>query len=225
MSQTECVARFTSHGREFMVLHKASAAYLRADGRMIASLGEGLDVDEAIAQAHFQAELFQINERVQEAALLHRLYEMPRTDDIQAIAADYVLIKLPAGQHTQTGDAVYAPFNHNGYAYTLQGWVFLGCFESAQQLEAHIASEQVKDALAPTQCKPASKRFKNLKEGLQKETKVMGYVAIGLAIAFALAYGVRSVLSSWPIVIALLMGAIFVGCAVALWKSKAAKKK
>ena len=39
MSQTECVARFTSHGREFMVLHKASAAYLRADGRMIASLG------------------------------------------------------------------------------------------------------------------------------------------------------------------------------------------
>lgn len=101
----------------------------------------------------------------------------------------------------------------------------MGCFESAQQLEAHIASEQVKDALAPTQCKPASKRFKNLKEGLQKETKVMGYVAIGLAIAFALAYGVRSVLSSWPIVIALLMGAIFVGCAVALWKSKAAKKK
>ena len=38
MSQTECVARFTSNGREFMVLHKASAAYLRADGRMIASL-------------------------------------------------------------------------------------------------------------------------------------------------------------------------------------------
>ena len=90
MSQTECVARFTSHGREFMVLHKASAAYLRADGRMIASLGKGLDVDEAIAQTHLQTELFQINERAQEAALLHRLYEKPHTDDIKAIAADYL---------------------------------------------------------------------------------------------------------------------------------------
>ena len=93
MSQTECVARFTSHGREFMVLHKVSAAYLRADGRMIASLGESLDIDEAITQAHLQTELFQINERAQETTLLHRLYEKPRTNDIKAIAADHVLIK------------------------------------------------------------------------------------------------------------------------------------
>ena len=216
MSQTECVARFTSRGREFMMLHKASAAYLRANGRMIASLGEGLDIDEAITQAHLQTELFQINERAQETTLLHRLYEKPHTDDIQAIAADYVLIKLPAGQHTQTGDAVYAPFNHNGYAYTLQGWVFLGCFESAQLLEAYALERQANGALVLSSCKPASKWVKNLKEGLQKEAKVMGYVTIGLAVAFVFAYGVRSVLSSWPIVIPLLMGAIFVGCAVAL---------
>ena len=64
---------------------------------MIASLGEGLDIDEAITQAHLQTELFQINERAQEVTLLHRLYEKPRTDDIKAIAADYALIKLPAG--------------------------------------------------------------------------------------------------------------------------------
>ena len=120
---------------------------------------------------------------------------------------------------------VYAPFNHNGYAHTLQGWIFLGCFESAQQLEAHIASAQAKGTLVLTHCRPAGKWVKNLKEGLKKEAKVMGYVTIGLAIVFALAYGVRSVLRSWPIVIALLIGAIFVGCTVVLWKSKAAKKK
>ena len=74
-------------------------------------------------------------------------------------------------------------------------------------------------------CKPADKWVKNLKKGLKKEAKVMGYVTIGLAVAFVFAYGVRFVLSSWPIVIPLLMGAIFVGCTVALWKSKAAKKK
>lgn len=64
---------------------------------MIASLGEGLDIDEAITQAHLQTELFQINERAQEVTLLHRLYEKPHIDDIKAIAADYALIKLPAG--------------------------------------------------------------------------------------------------------------------------------
>ena len=57
---------------------------------------------------------------------------------------------------------------------------------------------------------------KKLEGRLAEEAKVMGYVTIGLAVAFVFAYGVRSVLSSWPIVIPLLMGAIFVGCAVAL---------
>ena len=184
-----------------------------------------MDIDEAITQAHLQTELFQINERAQEAALLHRLYEKPRTDDIKAIAADYVLIKLPAGQCTQTGDVVYAPFNHNGYAHMLQGWIFLGCFKSVQQLEAHIASAQAKGTLVLTHCRPVGKWVKNLKEGLKKEAKVMGFVTIGLAVVFVFSYGVRFVLSNWPIVIPLLIGAIFVGCAVALWKSKTVKKK
>lgn len=216
MSQTECVASFTSLGREFMVLHKASAAYLRADGRMIASLGEGLDVDEAIAQAHLQAELFQINERVQEAALLHRLYEKPQTDEVKAIAADYELLNVPSGTNTKPGDAVYAPFNHNGYAYTPQGWVFLACFESAQALEAHITAAQAEGTLVLASCKPVSKWLM----GLKKEGKVMVYTSIGLAVAFALAWGMRLVLSRWPIAIPLLMAAIFVGCGVVLWKKK-----
>ena len=76
-----------------------------------------------------------------------------------------------------------------------------------------------------THCKPASKWVKNLKKGLKKEAKVMGFVTIGLAVVFVFSYGVRFVLSNWPIVIPLLMGSIFVGCAVALWKSKTAKKK
>lgn len=217
MSQTECIARFTSHGREFMVLHKASAAYLRTDGRMFASLGEDLDVDAAIAQAHLQAELFQINEREQETTLLHRLYEKPQTDEVKVIAADYELLKvLPANTNAKAGDAVYAPFNHNGYAYTPQGWVFVGCFESEQQLEAHITAAQAEGMLVLASCKAGSKWL----AGLKKEGKVMGYTSIGLAVAFALAWGMRLVLSRWPIAIPLLMAAIFVGCGVALWKKK-----
>lgn len=216
MSLTECVASFTSHGREFTVLHNDSAAYLRADGRMIDSLSGDLSIDEAIAQAHLQAELFQIKEREHEATLLHRLYEKPQTDEVKAIAADYELIKVPAGTNTKPGDAVYVPFNHNGYAYTPRGWVFLRCFESAQVLEAHITEALAKGTLVLASCKPVSKWV----AGLKKEGKVMVYTSIGLAVAFALAYGVRHVSSRWPIAIPLLMGVIFVGCGVALWKKK-----
>jgi hypothetical protein len=217
MGQTECVASFTSHGREFTVLHKDSAAYLRADGRMIASLGAGLSADEAIAQSHLHAELFQINEREQEAALLHRLYEKPHSDEVKAIAADYLLLKLsPAGKNTVPGDAVYAAFNHNSYAYTPQGWVFLGCFESAQQLQAHAFGIQTSDSLVLASCKPVGKWPAVFK----KEGQVIAYTTVGLAVTFALAYGVQYAFNRWPITLPLLMGVIFIGCAGVLWKKK-----
>jgi hypothetical protein len=211
MSQTECVEKFTSHGREFMVLHKDSAAYLRAEGRMIASLGDGLSIEEAIAAAHLQAELFQIKEREQEAALMHRLYEMPLPEEIKAIAADYELLKF-----SPAGDGAYAPFNHNGYAHTAQGWEFIGCFESAQEFEAKVAQMQVSGALMLAKNKRANKWLASFKS----ETKVFAVIVACLAVLLALAYGVQQAFSRWPMILPLLMGAVFIGCAVLLWKKK-----
>jgi hypothetical protein len=217
VSQTECVASFKSHGRDFLVLHKDSAAYLRADGRMIASLGGDLSVEESVAQGRLHAELFQIKEREQEVALLHRLYETPQTGEVKAIAANYTLLKLPpANNQKHPGDAVYAAFNHNGYAHTAQGWVFLGCFESVGELEAHAQEAQANGTLVFSRFKPASRWI----AGLKKESKVMAYTTIGLVAAFAIAYGIRYVFSHWPVAIPLSMGAIFIGCAMAMWWKK-----
>lgn len=211
MRQTECVEKFTSHGREFMVLHKDSAAYLRADGRMIASLGDGLSVKEAMAAAYLQAELFQIKEREQEAALMHRLYETPLPDEIKAIAADYEFLTF-----SPAGDGVYAPFNHNGYAHTAHGWEFLGCFESVQEFAAKVAQMQASGALMLAKNKPVNKWL----AGFKSETKVFAVIVICIAVLLALTYGVMQAFSRWPMILPLSMAAIFIGCAVVLWKKK-----
>ena len=138
---TEPIHSFVLNDREFVVLHKPSAAYLRADGRMWASLGGGLTPKEATDLALVQAELGLIDERLNEVAQVGRFYEKPLPPELAAAAADYHLLRwpLPGAPKASAAvlpvalvDVVYAPFNHNTYVCTQQGWVFMGCHATAE---------------------------------------------------------------------------------------------
>jgi len=135
---TEVIDRFVLHGREFLVLHKPSACYLWADGRMWASLGGGLEPDDAIDLAHIQAELMVLQERHQETAVVHRLWERPLAPEVANFAGDYVCqtlrLALPDASGAEVeADVVYAPFNHNAYICTPQAWRWIGAFPSAKE--------------------------------------------------------------------------------------------
>jgi hypothetical protein len=215
MSQVDAVEQFTSHGREFTVLHKDSASYLRADGRMVAELGGGLSISQAIAFGRLQAEVFQVNERAQEVLLLHRLYEIPLPIEMKAIAIEYALLKVAGG------DCVYAAFNHNAYVYTAQGWQFLGVYESAEQLQFCLPQE-----LAGRGLRPAPFLLRPLAAGgFRRNLKLLAYTLSGLGVALGFGWALQALIGRWPISLPLAMGAIFLGCAVALYQSRKDRKR
>jgi hypothetical protein len=143
---TECIAEFDMYGRQFMVLWKPSATYLRADGHMWGdSLGADLTQEAAIEQAKMRAEMMLINEREQEEKLVHGLFQKPVAAHFASCANDYICFRvaLPSvtgGSDAGTGDAVYAPFNQNTYVCTPAGWRYVGSFPTQDEAVAGITS-------------------------------------------------------------------------------------
>lgn len=157
---TECIATFDMYGRQFMVLWKPSATYLRADGHIWGdSLGSDLTQETAIEQAKLHAEMMLINEREQEEKLAHGLFQKPMAANFANCADDYICFRvtLPSmtgGGDAVTGDAVYAPFNQNAYVCTPSGWRYVGSFPSQDEAVAGITSWCETNQVRPSISKP-----------------------------------------------------------------------
>ena len=227
---TELIHRFVLHGREFLVLHKASACYLRADGRMWADLGAGLEPDEAIELAHIQAELRVMQEREQESALVHRLWEQPLAPEVAALAGDYVChtLEVPHPQAavaacgvTVAVDAVYAPFNHNAYICTTQGWRWVNTFESTSDAWAALPQwVQAHPWEGASPCTDHVHRHPNHTKpmpsfGSRLSTEVL--VALGLIVLVGLSFALHWAINRWPVLLVVLCAVVFVGVGMGLW--------
>lgn len=121
---TEAYDSFVLNGREFTVICKPSATYLRADGRFWGgSLGEDLEPEDAFAMARVQAECMIIEERHQELQAIHRFYRPMLSPAIREAMADYVKLQLELDG--KCFPVLYAPFNQNVYACVDDGWHFV----------------------------------------------------------------------------------------------------
>lgn len=136
MGISEAIHTFDLNGRQFTVLWKESATYLRADGRMWWAAAQ-LDQDDAIEMCRLQAELMVIQEREGEIKMLDRLYEKPARVKMAAIIKDYERFK--AVFNGSAYHLVWAPFNQNTYLRLLKEWRFVGCHASR---EAAVAQAQ-----------------------------------------------------------------------------------
>lgn len=119
---SKAIHTFELNGREFLVLWKESATYLRADGRMWWS-AHGLSQDEAIHLCCIQAEILTIEERAGEVKQLHRLFLTPHEPDVAGILDDYECFTLPVQEVRYV--VVWAPFNQNTYVCLADGWHFV----------------------------------------------------------------------------------------------------
>ena len=151
---TECIATFDMYGRQFMVLWKPSATYVRADGHMWGdSLGASLTHEATIEQAKLRAEMMLINEREQEEKLVHGLFQKPMATNFANCADDYSCfrITLPGAV---TADAVYASFNQNAYVCTPSGWRYAGSYpthnEATEGITAWCIANQIRPCLSAT---------------------------------------------------------------------------
>ncbi|MGE5548411.1 MAG: hypothetical protein ACM33T_16015 [Solirubrobacterales bacterium] len=132
---SEVIEEFTINGREFVVLWKPGAAYLRADGHMWGgSLGEGLEQQEAVRLAKLRAEMMIAEERQREIEGIHQLYD-PQW--VRQSDNDYLPLVLDL--KGRSFPVVWAPFNRNVYACTRFGWRFVGV---APDSEAALAAAQ-----------------------------------------------------------------------------------
>lgn len=121
---TEAYDSFVLNGREFTVMCKPSATYLRADGRFWGgSLGEDLVPEDAFAMARVQAECMIIEERHQEVQAIHRFYRPVLSPAVREAMADYVKLKLELDG--KSFPVLYAPFNQNVYVCVADGWQFV----------------------------------------------------------------------------------------------------
>jgi hypothetical protein len=239
---TELIHTWQAQGRNWQVLHKPSAAYLRTDGRTVSALGAELSAEEAIDQAYLAAEMFQINERAQEMALLPRLFEWPQSAELKAAAKGYEihrasLAEAGTGGAVSSGHLVYAPFNHNAYVYLARAenskaagmWEFMGCFASAQAAIAALPALRERlsglDASAGM-TQPVRLAFERrhlsqkLRASLRTEAAVIAGTAVVLPVCFALAYGFQAGLKRWPWLLLVLCAVMFMSCAVALWRQR-----
>ncbi len=235
---TDCIDTFEMCGRQFSVLWKPSATYLRADGRMWgSSLGEDLSQQEAIEQAKLRAVMLLINEREQEEGLVHRLFESPMTDEVAALAKDYVLFSTslpmePGSIVPVQADVVYAPFNQNTYLCTMQGWQYVGSFPS--QAEAAAALLPWCQAQQAHPCREAHRKFLSGALGcgtvdgatlsrtqrFWKSARSAFFVVVFLATMFGLCWLWYRAVETWPWVLPALMAVMFVMCGVALWSQR-----
>lgn len=120
----EAYDSFVLNGREFTVMCKPSATYLRADGRFWGgSLGENLEPEDAFAMARVQAECMIVEERHQEVLAIHQFYRLMLSPAVRAAMADYVKLKLEL--EGKSFPVLYAPFNQNVYACIDDGWHFV----------------------------------------------------------------------------------------------------
>ncbi len=242
---TELIHTWQSQGRTWQVLHRSSTSYLRTDGRMVAQMGSGLSDEEAINQAYLATEVFQINERQQEMALLPRLFEWPQSAELKAVAKDYEIheASFTAERMGESGGAeglastgssghlVYAAFNHNAYAFLARAeagkadrraagvWEFIGCYASAQEALAALPQRLAKLVGAEGIAQPPrlTLQRKHVSQAMRREAWVIAGTAIALPPLFALAWGFQWALKSWPWLLVAMCAAMFVGCAVALW--------
>ncbi|MGE5517742.1 MAG: hypothetical protein ACM31D_18210 [Bacteroidota bacterium] len=120
----EAYDSFVLNGREFTVICKPSATYLRADGRFWGdSLGEDLKPEDAFAMARVQAECMIIEERQQELHAIYQFYRPILSPAVREAMADYA--KLTLDLDGKSFPVLYAPFNQNVYACVDDGWHFV----------------------------------------------------------------------------------------------------
>ena len=242
---TQCINTFEMCGRRFSVLWKPSATYLRADGRMWGgSLGEDLSQQEAIEQAKLRAEMMLINEREQEQSLVHRLYQSSMSDEEASLAKDYVLFttSLPMKPRSTVpvqADAVYAPFNQNTYLCTMQGWRYVGSYPSQKEAEAALAPWcQVQQARP---CREVHRKFvadadrSGVAGGsdaklsrLQRfwaSVRTELYVLVFFAAMVSLCWGMYRAVETWSWVLPGMCAVMFLGCCIALWVQRRAKRR
>lgn len=125
---TEAYDSFVLNGREFTVLCKPSATYLRADGRFWGgSLGEDLEPEDAFAMARVRAECMVIDERHQELQAIHQFYRPGLLPAVREAMADYAKLQLELDG--KSFPVLYAPFNQNVYACVDDGWHFVDIAE------------------------------------------------------------------------------------------------
>jgi hypothetical protein len=125
---SEVIEQFTINGREFHVLWKPSAAYLRADGHMWGdSLGENLEPEEAVGLARLRAESMIVGERRQELENIHCLFDPGWS---RQSGDDYLPLTLQFKGHSFP--VVWAPFNQNVYLCARYGWLFVGVAADAE---------------------------------------------------------------------------------------------
>ena len=232
---TECIDTFEMCGRQFMVLWKPSATYLRADGRMWGgSLGEDLSQQEAIEQAKLRAVMLLINEREQEEGLVHRLFESPMAEEVAALAKDSVLFTVslpmePGSIVPAQADVVYAPFNQNTYLCTMKGWQYVGSFPSQDDATAALAPWCQAQQAHP--CREAHRKFLSGAMGggtvdgaklsrtqrFWKSLRTEFFVLVFFATMFGLCWLWYRAVETWPWVLPALAAVMFVMCGVALW--------
>jgi len=242
---TECIETFEMCGRQFMVLWKPSATYLRADGRMWgSSLGEDLEQQEAIEQAKLRAMMMLIDEREQEERLVHRLFKSPMTDEEAALAKDYVLFTAslplePGSIVPVEADAVYAPFNQNTYLCTMKGWRYVGSYPSHD--EATAALEPWCQAQKVRPCREAHRKFlSDATSGgagggsdakLSRSQRFLAsvrtefFVLVFLAAIVGLCWAWYQTVETWPWVLPGSCALIFLGGCVALWMQRREKNR
>lgn len=242
---TECIDTFEMCGRQFSVLWKPSATYLHADGHMWGeSLGEDLDQQEAIEQAKMRAVMMLINEREQEEGLVHRLYGSPMTDEVEALAKDYVLFTAslpmkPGSIVPVQADVVYAPFNQNTYLCTMKGWQYVGSYPSQDEVtaalapwceaqQAHPCREVHRKCLADVIRSAAAgeadtklTRSQRIWASVRTEFFALVYLAIPVGLCWAWYRAVNA----WPWFLAVSCALMFLGCCIALWVQRRKKKR
>ncbi len=242
---TECIETFEMCGRQFSVLWKPSATYLRADGRMWGgSLGEDLDQQDAIEQAKLRAVMMLINEREQEEGLVHRLFKSPMTDEEAALAKDYVLFTAnlpmePGSIVPVQADAVYAPFNQNTYLCTMKGWRYVGSYPSqdeaaaalapwCQAQQAHPCREVHRKCLADAARSAAgggSDAKLTQSQRFWASVRTEFYVLVFLAALVGLCWVWYRAVETWPWVLPGSCALMFLGGCVALWVQRREKKR
>lgn len=242
---TECVDTFEMCGRQFSVLWKPSATYLRADGRMWGgSLGENLDQQEAIEQAKLRAVMMLINEREQEEGLVHRLYESHMTDEVATLAKDYVLFTASLPMEPRSivpvqADVVYAPFNQNTYLCTMKGWQYVGSYPSQEEATAALAPWSQTHQASP--CREAHRKFlsdaarsgvgggtgakRTQAQRFWSSARTEFFVLVFLATMIGLCWAWYRAVETWPWALPGLCAVMFLGCCVALWVQRREKKR
>lgn len=242
---TECIDTFEMGGRQFTVLLKPSATYLRADGHLWGgSLGEDLQPQEAIEQAKLRAAMMLINEREQEEGFVHRLFKSPLSEDEVAMAQDYVLFTATLPMTTGSivpvqADVVYAPFNQNTYLCTMQGWRYVGSYPNQDEAVAALAPWCLAEKAHP--CREGHRKLladasrpgaghgerapRSRSQRFWASARIEFYVLVFLLSVSGLLWLWYQAVETWPWALPGACALMFLGGCVALWKQRREKKQ